>query len=257
VNYTNPPEFIWSNFADPNQGDAQYAYQVQVVNNFEGVCDSFNNPYYDSGEIPSTDNYHIATTPLDSAYKYCWRIRVQDDSARQLWSDWSLCDNGFTVDSNLRPVADAGTNQTYIVGTDINIGGSINLDGSGSSDPDDCLGGDSSGTCLNYEWSFDVRPSGSSAVIDNNNTFKPSFIADSAGVYVIRLKVTDKDGAEDEDSVRYTLAVPTACGDGMYNSAEEQCDESDLAGGDTSCPGYCYLCTCINWQWWEIHPFKE
>ncbi len=80
---------------------------------------------------------------------------------------------------NAPPVAQAGSAQT------VEVGNLVRLDGTDSSDanPKDVL---------SYRWSFVSQlPAGSSAVLTNPLSAKPSFTADVAGVYVVGLVVND------------------------------------------------------------------
>jgi RHS repeat-associated protein len=95
--------------------------------------------------------------------------------------------NDGTVDSSPRtvtistqnsaPTANAGANQTVAVNA------TVQLDGSGSSDPD--------GTPLTYTWSLLSTPSGSGATVSNPTSVNPTFVADLQGVYVAQLIVSD------------------------------------------------------------------
>jgi peptidoglycan/xylan/chitin deacetylase (PgdA/CDA1 family)/PKD repeat protein len=82
---------------------------------------------------------------------------------------------------NSAPVANAGSPQT------VNLGATVTLNGSGSSDPD--------GDSITYAWSFTSRPTGSTAALSNATTMHPTFTADKAGSYVVQLLVTDSHGA--------------------------------------------------------------
>lgn len=75
------------------------------------------------------------------------------------------------------PVADAGPNQS------VTVGDTVQLDGSGSSHPND--------DPLTYAWTFEARPTGSTATIDNANSVTVTFVADAAGEYRVRLTVSD------------------------------------------------------------------
>jgi VCBS repeat-containing protein len=88
---------------------------------------------------------------------------------------------------NRPPTADAGPDQ------DVCRGDVVNLDGTGSFDPDlDPLG---------YDWNFLARPVGSAAVLLNANTANPTFVADVAGQFQIELEVDDGRGGTDTDIV--------------------------------------------------------
>ena len=76
-----------------------------------------------------------------------------------------------------KPIADAGDNIT----TDYGV--SVNLDGSGSYDPN--------GDNLTYNWIVISRPAGSIAEIIDSETVNPSFIPDVIGEYEIECTVSD------------------------------------------------------------------
>ena len=77
---------------------------------------------------------------------------------------------------NALPVANAGTNQSVVLGT-------ITLDGSASSD--------ANGDALTYKWVLLNKPTNSNAALSSTTSAKPTFNADIAGVYVFTLQVND------------------------------------------------------------------
>ncbi len=81
------------------------------------------------------------------------------------------------VPANSAPVAQAGPDQA------VGVGSTVTLNGLASSDPD--------GDALLYRWNFVSRPAGSSAQLVAPLTYGPSFVADVAGSYVVRLLVFD------------------------------------------------------------------
>ena len=82
-----------------------------------------------------------------------------------------------TLAGELRPVANAGPDQTVLVGQ------TVQLDGSGSSDAD--------GDPLTFRWALTTRPAGSQATLANA-TVNPTFVADVLGTYVAQLIVNDR-----------------------------------------------------------------
>jgi K319L-like, PKD domain len=94
---------------------------------------------------------------------------------------------------NRAAVAEAGGNQS------VSVSGTVNLDGSGSSDPD--------GDVFTYLWAFVSRPAGSSATLSDTTAPDPSFVVDLAGTYVVRVTVTDDQGAGTSDTVTIQAGV--------------------------------------------------
>jgi hypothetical protein len=78
---------------------------------------------------------------------------------------------------NARPVANAGPDQTPLVGA------TVQLTGAASTDAD--------GQVLTYAWTFQSRPAGSSATLSDPTDVAPTFVVDRAGSYVVRLVVDD------------------------------------------------------------------
>lgn len=79
--------------------------------------------------------------------------------------------------SNAAPVARAGATQNVLAG-DV-----VTLDGSASSDAND--------DSLTYSWILATRPEGSSALLQDPTSVRPTFTADLAGMYSATLVVSD------------------------------------------------------------------
>ncbi|WP_246180619.1 PKD domain-containing protein, partial [Marinobacter changyiensis] len=118
--------------------------------------------------------------------------------------------------SNQAPIADAGSDQSAIVGD------TVSLDGSGSSDPD------SGPLGLTYLWHFVSIPAGSALVqgdIMLSNSELASFMPDVPGSYVLELEVFDGEMSA-TDSVTITVegeTGPMACdmnGDGKVDISD-------------------------------------
>ncbi len=92
--------------------------------------------------------------------------------------------------TNQVPVADAGADQTVVVG-DL-----VTLDGTGSSDAD--------GDQLSYAWTL-TSPTGSTSVLEGSDTAGPTFTPDVAGSYTAELVVND--GTENSLSDTVTITV--------------------------------------------------
>jgi len=99
--------------------------------------------------------------------------------------------------SNSAPVANAGADQSTLVGN------TVTLDGSGSSDID--------GDALTYSWSL-TPPAGSAATLSNTSSVKPTFDIDLPGIYVAQLIVNDGivDSAADTVSISTSNSAPVA-----------------------------------------------
>ena len=90
---------------------------------------------------------------------------------------------------NLPPTVDAGEDQLVIVGY------TVNLDGSGSSDPEM--------DALTFSWSL-TSPIGSSSTLSGADTAMPSFTPDVEGTYELTLVVSDFIGPGLPDTVEIT-----------------------------------------------------
>jgi len=101
-----------------------------------------------------------------------------------------------TPTANHPPVAHAGGDQIVAVQT------TVQLDGNGSSDPD--------GDDLSCLWTFLTRPSGSAATLSAGSVVDPTFVADLAGTYVLRLTVDDGTVVSSPDTVTVTATAATA-----------------------------------------------
>jgi beta propeller repeat protein len=91
---------------------------------------------------------------------------------------------------NVKPVANAGVNQTVVAPSTVWLNGAASNDANG--DP------------LTCQWNMVSRPDGSSAVLSNSETANPSFVADLAGQYVVSLVVSDGLLASDPSNVTIT-----------------------------------------------------
>src|SRR5688572_12774678 len=105
---------------------------------------------------------------------------------------------------NSPPVANAGANQTALVG-DL-----VTLDGSGSTDID--------GDALIYSWSFTSKPAGSTASLENPFSINPTFIIDQPGAYVIQLIVNDGKA----DSKPSSVTISTQNSPPIANAGSDQ-----------------------------------
>jgi len=98
--------------------------------------------------------------------------------------------------ANVRPVADAGTDQSVVEG-DV-----VTLDASGSSDPD--------GDTLSYHWRFVSKPFQATSELSDRTSVAPTFTADAEGTYTLALTVNDGEITSEEKLVRVTASEANA-----------------------------------------------
>ncbi len=94
---------------------------------------------------------------------------------------------------NQAPIADAGPAQN------VETGSLVQLDGTGSFDPD-------SGDSISYSWTITSQPS-SGVSLSDVNAATPTFTPNVDGVYIVELTVTDDDLSSDTDSVTITATT--------------------------------------------------
>jgi K319L-like, PKD domain len=140
-------------------------------------------------------NSGTSTFTPDRGGDYVIRLVVNDGS---LSSEVDEC----IVSANTPPTANAGPDQT------VSVGAVVQLDGTGSSDPDavaTSMGpSGASNAALGYLWSFDSRPNGSTATLSSATSATPTFTADMEGTFVIRLVVNDGTASSAPDLVTIT-----------------------------------------------------
>lgn len=125
---------------------------------------------------------------------------------------------------NTAPTADAGPDQSSEVGM------TVTLDGSGSSDPD--------GDTVTFEWEFESKPDSSQTSLSDASIQNPTFTADVVGNYVIQLVVADGSISSEPDSV--TVQVSQANQSPVADAGPDQSvttgDEVTLDGSQSLDP---------------------
>ncbi|HUQ87853.1 MAG TPA: PKD domain-containing protein [Vicinamibacterales bacterium] len=147
---------------------------------------------------------------IDRAGDYVVQLTVNDGT-----SD-SAPDSVTVSTTNSRPVANAGADQSSLVG------GTVALDGRGSSDADL--------NDLMFRWAITGRPAGSSAALSDATSAQPAFVADVAGMFVVQLIVND--GFVDSDPDTATIVVRVAV-PGVVGKTESQARSMLEAAGLT------------------------
>jgi hypothetical protein len=94
---------------------------------------------------------------------------------------------------NAAPVANAGADQSVVLGS------VVTLDGSASSDAD--------GDLLSYDWILQSRPDGSKSALVGAKSARPGFTADTVGTYQISLSVFDGKVYSATANVKVSVAV--------------------------------------------------
>ena len=152
---------------------------------------------------------------IDRAGNYVVQLIVNDGTTD------SAPDSVTVSTTNSRPVADAGQDQSVL------LGATVTLDGSGSSDVDL--------DTLSYRWAITARPAGSSAVLSDPFAAQPSFAADAGGTFVVQLIVNDGVVDSDPDTATITvrIQVPNVVGEAQAQ-AESILDAVDLVASITT-----------------------
>jgi RHS repeat-associated protein len=125
-------------------------------------------------------------SPNETTNSKKWRF----NNPRQLRFSYTVSVWAEVQTLNQKPVANAGPDQSPLVGA------TVTLDGSASSDVD--------GNPLTYYWSIESRPELSIATLSDPSEVKPTFDVDVFGDYVLRLIVNDGTVDSDADTVTIT-----------------------------------------------------
>lgn len=133
-------------------------------------------------------------------------------------------------DGNAQPAADPGADQRVPVGT------RVLLDGRASCD--------SNGDALTPRWELTSAPAGSSWHLTDADTWSPSFQAERAGPYRLRLVVTDTRGLASRPADVLVIAGDRCADDidddldGLFDSDDPDCDTS-VTSPNSGCVGDC------------------
>jgi hypothetical protein len=139
----------------------------------------------DSAAVLLNSDTVMPTLTIDAHGVYESQLIVNDGF------DDSEPDHVLLTVLNVKPVANAGSDQSVFI-NDL-----VALDGTASLDAD--------GDTLTYQWSIQSKPASSAAVLANNDTASPEIIIDASGMYVLQLIVND--GIDDSEPDTVVLNV--------------------------------------------------
>ncbi|MDE2016813.1 MAG: hypothetical protein KGI57_03810, partial [Hyphomicrobiales bacterium] len=107
-------------------------------------------------------------------------------------------DAGVIANRRISVAADAGDAQHVAAGDKVTLDGSRSIS--------------ANGTRLRYSWSFVSKPASSAASLSDPSVPRPTFVADQAGDYVLKLVVRSRDGDAEASEVTVSTAdvVPLA-----------------------------------------------
>jgi hypothetical protein len=203
-------------------------YEIATVYNNGFLTQNFSGRYYDPdhGYVDiTTMNLLVAdygkTWPTSGSLRLSGRLGSQvsitfspyklamaADTDGNGTADWQA--EKVTNDqpaTNSPPTAEAGPDR------DVMQGATVSLDGSTSSDPDT--------DPLSYAWSFQSCPQNICPSLGGSNSGTPSFVAERAGDYTLRLIVYDGEAASAADTVTVT-SNPVAPSDPAFMQMQWQ-----------------------------------
>jgi len=158
----SPPIFLNWTFSDPDAGDTQSAYQVQVDNNSD-----FSSPEVDSGKV-SNSSTEYPPPNLSFGITYNWQVKVWDSSNTD--SSWAIAPIFST--SSRPPWPDFSWEPLPVAGSLVPFTDKTTFYGSNPS----------------WVWDFD-----NSGTIDST-VQNPSFRYPTDGDYTVKLTATDSGG---------------------------------------------------------------
>ena len=146
-------------------------------------------PVNSSAALSSATAVNTSFT-ADQAGTYVLSLQVNDGKVDSALSYVTITAGA----ANVAPVANAGNPQA------VTRGATVTLDGSGSTD--------ANGDVLLYRWVLTYKPSGSGAVLSSATAARPTFVADTVGVYVATLVVNDGRLDSNQVTIAITAAAP-------------------------------------------------
>ena len=184
-----------------NAGQAQNVLtSSKVTLNGSGSTDANNDTLTFSWTLSTKpSNSSASLTDASSSAPYFTPDVAGSYVASLVVSDGKLNSTTSTVkitsaNSNVAPVANAGTNQNVTTNSTVALTGALSSDANNDS--------------LKYAWTITSRPATSSASLTNSTTVSPTFVADKEGNYVVSLVVND--GTVDSSAATVTITASTA-----------------------------------------------
>jgi len=182
--YSKPGGIFSWKFSDPDSGDYQTAYQIQIDDNSD-----FSSPIFDTGKINSPSNSY-ATLPGDlNEYwntKFYWRLKVWD--SENLESDWILGPSFVTPKHPFPQIDFSWVPQKPALNEVVQF-----------TDNSQVFGG---ATKISWFWTFQ---DGQPAVSTEQN---PQVKFSSLGPKIVKLRMTDSDNCSCEGQKTINTQIP-------------------------------------------------
>ncbi len=178
-----------------------------------------------SGSSVALANASVISTTFtpDVDGNYIISLTVNDGTTNSNSDTVTIVASTSSSGSNTIPVANAGSDQSVITGSE------VSLDASNSSDTD--------GDSLTYSWSFSSIPSGSNAALANTSVVSTTFTPDIDGNYIIALIVND--GSENSNEDLITISSSTSSSSAItyaiVDTNQTSCYGSDNGTSTISC----------------------
>ncbi|MFC1855469.1 PKD domain-containing protein [Thermodesulfobacteriota bacterium] len=166
-------------------------------------------------------DYHLQPTSpaIDTSYyNDAFYIPLKDIDGNPRAGSFDIGAYEYSPNLNAAPIADAGTDIS------LNLGGTANLSGALSTDPD--------ADPLTYLWTLDSAPAGSSATLATPTAVTTNFIPDVVGDYVVSLVVHDGT----EASTPSTITITALNNAPIANAGADQV--ISLVGSEVQLDGY-------------------